>query len=134
LAFTIAVDPNTGIVTFTEDRAVKQSLASNPDTGEGISLATGVVTLTASITDKDGDFQNASLDLGAKLTITDDGPSITVNAAGEPSLSLSDTHLTAATNIDNGSAPSLPQTSITGDFSAAFTTVQGADSATTTYV
>jgi hypothetical protein len=32
------------------------------------------VNLTATITDKDGDFQTASLDLGKQLTITDDGP------------------------------------------------------------
>jgi hypothetical protein len=34
------------------------------------------VSLTATITDKDGDFQTASLDLGKQLTITDDGPTI----------------------------------------------------------
>ncbi|TDM96881.1 hypothetical protein CEE87_13015, partial [Lactobacillus crispatus] len=83
--------------------------------------------------DKDGDIGSASRDLGAKLTITDDGPSISVNTAGEPSLTRSETHLTAATIGNDGSAPNLAQTTTTGDFSAAFTTVQGADSATTTY-
>ena len=82
LAFTIQVDPATGIVTFTEDRAVDQSIASNPDTGEGINLTAGIVNLTATITDKDGDFQTASLDLGKQLTITDDGPTITATGAG----------------------------------------------------
>jgi hypothetical protein len=34
------------------------------------------VNLTATITDKDGDFQTTSLDLGSRLIITDDGPTI----------------------------------------------------------
>jgi VCBS repeat-containing protein len=34
------------------------------------------VNLTATITDKDGDFQTASIDLGKQLTIQDDGPTI----------------------------------------------------------
>ena len=76
LAFTITVDPATGIVTFTEDRAVSQAIASSPDTGEGISLTAGIVNLLATITDKDGDFQTAHIDLGKQLTITDDGPTI----------------------------------------------------------
>src|SRR5262249_16438604 len=76
LAFTIALDPTTGVVTFTEYRAVTQPFGTSPDGGEGVSLTTGIVSLTATITDKDGDFQTASLDLGKQLTITDDGPAI----------------------------------------------------------
>ena len=34
------------------------------------------MNLTATITDKDGDFQTASVDLGKQLTIQDDGPTI----------------------------------------------------------
>src|SRR5262249_10968254 len=76
LAFTIIVDSATGIVTFTEYRAVAQPSGTNPDGGEGVSLTAGIVNLTATITDKDGDFQTTSLDLGSRLTITDDGPTI----------------------------------------------------------
>ena len=76
LAFTITLDPTTELVTFTEYRAVTQPSGTNPDSGEGVSLTAGIVTLVATITDKDGDFQTASLDLGKQLTITDDGPTI----------------------------------------------------------
>ncbi|MCA6126309.1 hypothetical protein J6500_31115, partial [Bradyrhizobium sp. WSM 1704] len=76
LAFTIAVNPVSGLVTFTEYRAVKQALGTDPDSGEGKSLTSGIVNLVAKITDKDGDFQTASIDLGKQLTITDDGPTI----------------------------------------------------------
>ncbi|HEX7921083.1 MAG TPA: DUF5801 repeats-in-toxin domain-containing protein [Bradyrhizobium sp.] len=134
LAFTITVDPATGLVTFTEYRAVIQPLGTSPDTGEGVTLAAGIVGLTATITDKDGDFQSASLDLGTQLTITDDGPSIKANGA-TPSLSLSETHLTATVFDDNiaGSVPNASLTTTSADFSTAFTSVQGADGATISY-
>ncbi|WP_143201671.1 DUF5801 repeats-in-toxin domain-containing protein [Bradyrhizobium sp. NAS96.2] len=134
LAFTITIDPATGLLTFTEYRAVKQPLGTSPDSGEGVAFATGIIGLTATITDRDGDFQSASLDLGRQLTITDDGPSIKANGT-TPSLSLSETHLTATVFDDNiaGSAPDASQTVKSADFSTAFTSVQGADGATIAY-
>ncbi|QOZ25035.1 DUF5801 repeats-in-toxin domain-containing protein [Bradyrhizobium sp. CCBAU 51753] len=134
LAFTITVDPATGLVTFSQSRAVKQLSGSNPDTGEGKSLTSGIVNLIATITDKDGDFQSASLDLGSRLTITDDGPSIAATGTA-PSLSLSETHLTATAQNDNtpGTAPNAGQTMTSANFSTAFNSVQGADGATIGY-
>ncbi|WGS23081.1 DUF5801 repeats-in-toxin domain-containing protein [Bradyrhizobium sp. ISRA463] len=134
LAFTITVDPATGLVTFTEYRAVTQPFGTNPDSGEGVSLTPGIVDLVATITDRDGDVQTASLDLGQQLTITDDGPSIRTTGTG-PSLTLSETHLTATALDDNiaGSAPNAALTTTSGDFSTAFISVQGADGATIRY-
>ncbi|MCC8982305.1 DUF5801 repeats-in-toxin domain-containing protein, partial [Bradyrhizobium acaciae] len=134
LAFTITIDPATGLITFTEYRAVMQPLGTSPDTGEGVTLGAGIVNLVATITDKDGDFQSASLDLGRQLTLTDDGPSIKTNGI-TPSLSLSETHLTATTLDDNtaGSAPDALLTTTSADFSTAFTSVQGADGASIGY-
>ena len=134
LAFTITLDPTTGLVTFTEYRAVTQPSGTNPDGGEGVSLNAGIVNLVATITDKDGDFQTAKLDLGSRLTITDDGPSITATGTA-PLLTLSETHLTATALDGNiaGSAPNAALTITSGDFSTAFTSVQGADGATTSY-
>ncbi|MDH2384877.1 DUF5801 repeats-in-toxin domain-containing protein [Bradyrhizobium sp. CER78] len=134
LAFTISLDPATGLVTFTEYRAVKQPFGTSPDSGEGVSLATGIVGLTATITDNDGDFQSASLDLGKQLTITDDGPSIKTSGTA-PSLLLSESHLTATALDDHiaGSAPNAALTTTSADFSTAFTSVQGADGATICY-
>ncbi|WGS29774.1 DUF5801 repeats-in-toxin domain-containing protein [Bradyrhizobium sp. ISRA464] len=127
LAFTISVDPSTGIVTFTEDRAVDQPQSgSNPSATPALFTA-GVLTLTQTVTDNDGTVASAGLDLGAKLAITDDGPSVTVVAGREPTLTLSETHLTTGTNPDSGTAPNLALTSTTGNFSAAFTDVAGAD-------
>ncbi|WP_426442328.1 DUF5801 repeats-in-toxin domain-containing protein [Bradyrhizobium genosp. P] len=134
LAFTITLDPATGLVTFTEDRAVMQASATSPDTGEGVSLSAGLVSLVATITDSDGDFQSASIDLGSRLTITDDGPHITATGTA-PSLTLSETHLTATALDDNiaGSAPNAALTTTSGNFATAFSSVQGADGATIRY-
>ncbi|MBR0869061.1 VCBS domain-containing protein [Bradyrhizobium tropiciagri] len=134
LAFTIALNPVTGLVTFTEYRAVKQPLGTNPDTGEGKSPTSGIVSLVATITDKDGDFQKASIDLGSRLTITDDGPTIAATGTA-PSLTLSETHLTATVGDDNigGTAPNAALTAISASFASAFTSSQGADSATIGY-
>src|SRR5205085_1607450 len=129
-AFTITVNAATGVVTFTEARAVDQATGSNPDTGEASpSFAANAVQLTATITDNDNDFRTASIDLGAKLVITDDGPSISVVASNEPTLTLSETHLTTSTNPDAGTAPDITQTSTTGSFAGVFSTVAGADGA-----
>ena len=75
-----------------------------------------------------------SIDLGKQLTITDDGPSIAATGTA-PSLTLSETHLTATALDDNiaGSAPDATLTTTSGNFSTAFTSVQGADGATISY-
>ncbi|MHC2254068.1 VCBS repeat-containing protein [Bradyrhizobium embrapense] len=134
LAFTITVDPTTGRVTFVEHRAVEQPLGTSPDSGEAIALGTGIVNLIATVTNSDGQYQDVSIDLGKQLTITDDGPSIKAKDTA-PSLTLSETHLTATALDDHvaGSAPCAALTTISADFSAAFTSVQGADGATIRY-
>jgi VCBS repeat-containing protein len=134
LAFIIAVDPATGIVIFTEYRAVAQPFGTNPDSGEGVSLTAGIVNLTATITDGNGGFQTVTIDLGGRLTITDDGPTIAATGTA-PSLTLSETHLTATALDDNiaGSAPNATLTTTSANFSTAFTSAQGADGATISY-
>ncbi|WP_375787174.1 DUF5801 repeats-in-toxin domain-containing protein [Bradyrhizobium sp. Pha-3] len=134
LAFTIALDPVTGRVTFTEYRAVKQPLGTSPDNGEGVALNAGLVSLVATITDRDGDFKSASVDFGQQLTILDDGPSIKTSGA-TPSLTLAEAHLTATVFDDHiaGTAPDSTLTTMSADFSTAFTSVQGADGATIRY-
>src|SRR5205807_124029 len=97
LAFTISVDPATGIVTMTDDRSVKQGTATLGDTSEGISFASGLITLTATVTDNDGDTATATADVGSRITIHDDGPSITESGTG-PALNVDESFLTVATN------------------------------------
>ncbi|MHC2816877.1 T1SS-143 domain-containing protein [Bradyrhizobium huanghuaihaiense] len=98
LVFTLSVD-NNGVVTFTDDRAVKEADGTNPDTNEGISLASGVVTLTATIIDNDGDSADTSIDLGKQVTFLDDGPSVKAALASEAQVALDEG------NTDAGSPP-----------------------------
>ena len=108
LAFTLALDSSTGVVTLTDLRAVHEDIPGNFN--ESKTLAAGLVTLTATITDGDGDFAAASVDLGKQISFLDDGPSISLRVLGEeqrlPSLNVDESFLSAATNggVD-GSTP-----------------------------
>ncbi|TIM66422.1 MAG: hypothetical protein E5Y52_14435, partial [Mesorhizobium sp.] len=128
LVFTLSVNTSTGQVTLTQDRAVHQNTIDNPtDSSEGMSLTSGLVTLTATVTDGDGDKASQSLDLGSKATFHDDGPSIALSGATAPTLEVDESYLA------NGSTPNAALTSATAAFAAMFTVVQGADGATTSY-
>ena len=133
LAFTIAVDPATGIVTLTEDRSVKQGTPDTPtDLSEGIKLTAGVLNLTATVTDADGDNQSATIDLGKQIGFLDDGPSI------QPAVLEGDgcRQLSRSTRASCRTISSTPDPTLTvsiGDFSGAFTSVQGADGAAIAY-
>ena len=81
LVFTVTVNSATGEVTLDQIRAVVHPTL---DPNEPKILSDdSLVTVTATITDKDGDTQNATLNIGSNLVFLDDGPSISVNAAGE---------------------------------------------------
>ncbi|WP_165920191.1 DUF5801 repeats-in-toxin domain-containing protein, partial [Chthoniobacter flavus] len=127
IEFTLSVD-GTGNVTATLDRSVHQSSADSPvDSNEAVSLTSGLVTLTATITDADGDHQAASIDLGSHVSIHDDGPSIT--AVGTAT----------ALNVDESFLPTGSGTGPAGStvdteaFAGAFTHVNGADGASISY-
>ncbi len=97
---------------------------TNTDDNEAVSLATGIVTLIATVT-KAGISQDVTLDLGSRLVIVEDDPSISASGT-VPSLTLSEAHLTATLLDDNiaGSAPNATLTTTSADFSTAFTSVQ----------
>ena len=80
LVFTVTVNSVTGAVTLDQIRAVVHPTL-DPNEPKSLS-ADNLVTVTATITDKDGDTQNATLNIGSNLVFLDDGPSISVNAAG----------------------------------------------------
>ncbi|MGF6488498.1 DUF5801 repeats-in-toxin domain-containing protein [Pseudomonas frederiksbergensis] len=113
LVFTVSVAAN-GDVTLDQLRAVVHPDATNPDDATSLS-SDDLVTLTATITDKDGDSAQASLNIGQNLVFEDDGPSISTTGT-EPILTVDETVL--ATNATQ---------SFTANFSSAF----GADGAGT---
>ncbi len=124
LVFTVSVNADTGEVTLTDYRAVHQDGATDTP-NDAISLD-NLVTLTATITDNDGDQQSASIDLGSQLSIYDDGPSITPADTELNNIAVDES------NLPTGSVGSGP-TSDSASFSGAFDSVPGADGASKSY-
>ncbi|WP_413704132.1 DUF5801 repeats-in-toxin domain-containing protein [Pseudomonas sp. Pseusp16] len=113
LVFTVSVAAN-GSVTLDQLRAVVHSNTTNPDDSKTLT-SDNLVTLTATITDKEGDSAQATLNIGQNLVFKDDGPSINTTGV-EPTLTVDETVL--ATND-------------TQSFAANFTSAFGADGAGT---
>src|SRR6185369_7343862 len=119
--FTVATD-NSGVVTLTQFLQIDHPIGQDPTATTApfddqiISMADGLVTLTRNITvvDNDGDqvTGSASVNIGANLQFTDDGPTIGLADRGEPQLVVDDSDF--ATNA-------------TGSFAANFTADFGAD-------
>ncbi|MBK5304097.1 MULTISPECIES: DUF5801 repeats-in-toxin domain-containing protein [Gammaproteobacteria] len=113
LVFTASVAAN-GDVTLDQLRAVVHPDATDPDDSTTLS-ADNLVTLTATVTDKDGDSVQATLNIGQNLVFKDDGPSITASGE-EPTLTVDETVLA---------------TDATQNFAANFNSAFGADGAGT---
>ncbi|CAH0202075.1 hypothetical protein SRABI130_02035 [Pseudomonas sp. Bi130] len=113
LVFTVSVAAN-GDVTLDQIRAVVHPDATNPDDSKTLT-SDNLVTLTATITDKDGDSAHATLNIGQNLVFKDDGPSIS-STGTEPTLTVDETVLT---------------TDATQNFAANFSSAFGADGAGT---
>jgi VCBS repeat-containing protein len=117
VAFTLTVDSE-GKVTLDQKLAIQHSPDAGPDQATGLSAA-DLVKLVATITDKDGDFSKASLNLGDAISFRDDAPAIRAVSIPADILQVDETNLA-------GDA--------TTDFSGAFIRNYGADGpGTTTY-
>ncbi|WP_206538745.1 DUF5801 repeats-in-toxin domain-containing protein [Aeromonas finlandensis] len=89
VAFTLSVN-NSGVVTLDQVRAIEHTPNSGPDQESSL-LSANLVKLVGTITDKDGDSQSASVDLGSAISFKDDGPSASAKAAGSASATLDET-------------------------------------------
>ena len=103
--FTVSVAAN-GSVTLDQSRAVVHADSTNPDDSTTLT-SDNLVTLTATITDGDGDSAQATLNIGQNLVFKDDGPSISTTGT-EPTLMVDETLLATndtqsfAANFDSG--------------------------------
>jgi T1SS-143 domain-containing protein len=117
IAFTVSVN-GSGVVTLDQQRSIIHTPNSGADQESSL-VAANLVRLTATITDKDGDSTNATLNLGEAISFRDDGPSISADVATADSLQVDETSLS---------------TNASTSFAGAFTGSYGADGAgTTTY-
>ncbi|WP_252353620.1 retention module-containing protein [Aeromonas jandaei] len=113
VVFTVSVD-SAGVVTLEQLRAVVHAEAGGPgiahDDSQGLQAA-NLITLTATVTDKDGDTNTATADIGGALTFKDDGPKASnVQAA----LVLDDEGLVGGINGGSGDVAGA-NTSVTGN-------------------
>jgi len=78
IVFTVSVS-SAGVVTLDQQRAVVHDDPLDPDESTSpATLAAGMVILTGTATDGDGDTASAALNIGDRLNFEDDGPSLTV--------------------------------------------------------
>ncbi|XKM42929.1 DUF5801 repeats-in-toxin domain-containing protein [Rhizobium ruizarguesonis] len=83
VVFTVSVSA-AGVITLDQARAVVHADANEPD--DITTLAASDITLTATITDGDGDQATSTRYIGQSLYFKDDGPTITVPFDGNPAL------------------------------------------------
>ena len=115
-AFTIEIDPNTGDVTLTQQRALDHGDDGN-DHDSVLTLANDAIALVATATDGDGDTDSDSVNFGDRVQFEDDGPVITQTGNAADVLVTDDTDITD---------------SDMGDFSNLFSAAFGADGAAAT--
>ncbi|MDN5005322.1 DUF5801 repeats-in-toxin domain-containing protein, partial [Bradyrhizobium sp. GCM10027634] len=125
--FTVSVD-GSGKLTLTDLRSVHEGTGEPGDVSEGTHVPAGLISLTATVTDNSNQSASASADVGPHLTLLDDGPSISALVERElPFLGVDES------NLPNGTTPNPAFTHDSGNFSGAFSHVEGADGATITY-
>ncbi|WP_236663709.1 retention module-containing protein [Aeromonas jandaei] len=91
VAFTLTVN-SSGVVTLDQLRAIEHTPNSGPDQESSL-LSANLVKLVGTITDRDGDSQSASVDLGSAISFKDDGPSISAGSAASDSLQVDESNL-----------------------------------------
>jgi VCBS repeat-containing protein len=105
VVFTLSVNAN-GTVTLDQQRPIFHSPDTGADQTTGLSAA-DLITLTATVTDSDGDPASATANIGGALTFKDDGVNIDISVIGESDVVLrtqdADT-IGAATDTDVSTA------------------------------
>ncbi|KKJ75935.1 hypothetical protein WH95_15315, partial [Kiloniella litopenaei] len=89
LVFTVSVNSD-GEVTLDQVRAVDHGADGNDHDSE-ISLASGSVILTGTLTDGDGDTDDAIVDLSGAISFKDDGPSANLSVKDAAEIRLDET-------------------------------------------
>ncbi|KJK00634.1 hypothetical protein UB43_12735 [Pseudomonas sp. 21] len=115
LVFTVSAASN-GDVTLDQLRAVVHANASDPDDTRTLT-SDNLVKLTATITDKDGDSAQATLNIGQNLIFHDDGPSLAFgNIVGTGSTIAQTGYWDHAFGADGSSAAGLDIVLANGQF------------------
>jgi T1SS-143 domain-containing protein len=117
--FTISVNADTGLVTLTQDRAVRHDDPNDHDEALGptvLSLGLNQITLTATIEDGDGDTDSSVANITGAFAFRDDGPSI---------LSVTPDPVTLGTNLIVNGGFEDPVTNLPASQWGLYTTIPG---------
>ena len=123
LVFTVTAD-GSGNVTLDQVRAVVHP-TSDPNEPTTLS-ADDLVTLTATITDGDGDTASAVLNIGQNLVFRDDGPSIDINLVANAAIRLDESLGTTGSVQNEGGAVNNDETGSADPTDIAFATIAAA--------
>ena len=88
-AFAFTVDPTTGALSLVQYVSLHHPNTSSND--EGIFLNTGSLSVTVTITDRDGDTATQSADISANIRFDDDGPQAVLAIAPKSGLTIDET-------------------------------------------
>ena len=75
-AFAIAINSTTGVLSMAQYNAIKHPTGGAASPDEPLSIASAALLAVATVTDGDGDTNAASVAIGARVSIQDDGPSL----------------------------------------------------------
>ena len=78
-AFAFRIDPATGVLSLVQYVSLHQPNTASND--EGVFLNTGVLSVTVTITDADGDSATQTADISANIRFDDDGPTLSVSGS-----------------------------------------------------
>ncbi|MBS0289634.1 MAG: hypothetical protein JSS07_06330, partial [Proteobacteria bacterium] len=94
IVFTISIDANTGDVTLDQSRAVVHNNPNDPDESSSPAMLAdaSLISISATLTDNDGDVATASRNIGDAFRFEDDGPSIHNNYSNQPTLIVDETN------------------------------------------
>ncbi|HAU1670367.1 TPA: type I secretion C-terminal target domain-containing protein, partial [Legionella pneumophila] len=110
LVFKVSVDAS-GVVTLDQQRAIVHSPNTGPDQAKTLNAA-NLITLTATITDKDGDSSSATLNIGQALSFKDDAPVASDITRSGAASEVADTNLMLILDTSGSMAGSGIQTLI----------------------
>ena len=109
--FTITIDPNTGVVTLDQLKAIWHTNTGSPDDVSTLTATANALVVKATVVDADGDTATANIDLSTGVfSMRDDGPTIKLDKIlAADTLQVDETTLAtnASANFADNFAPAI---------------------------
>jgi hypothetical protein len=107
-AFAVAIDASTGVLSMAQYNAIKHPTGGAASPDESLSIASNALMATVTLTDGDGDTNSASVDIGSRVSIQDDAPSLAFgNVIGTGVLDPQFGYWSSASGVDKLGASGL---------------------------